>query len=109
MTISADAAPGSAAATASAVPASATATRLRGNAAANPARKRLTVDQVAINSGLTVNEVLGLESDDANPAKHSEQCTWFRESKEIQASLVAQYTFFTAPPSEITTYYKQLV
>ena len=82
---------------------------MRGNAATNPACKLLTVDQVATNSGLTVNGVLGLESDTANPAKHSESCTWFLESKEVQASLVVQYTLFAAPPSEITKYYKQLI
>jgi hypothetical protein len=81
---------------------------MRGNAATNPACQLLTVDQVATNSGLSVNGVLGLVADTTNPAKHSESCTWFLEAKDVQSSLVVQYTVFAKPPSEITAYYKQM-
>jgi hypothetical protein len=64
--------------------------RLRGNAETNPACKLLTIEQVSTSAGLPVSAVLGLVADTANPAKHSESCTWFLASEEIQASLVVQ-------------------
>ncbi len=82
---------------------------LRGNAATNPACKLLTTDEVAAATGLTVVEVLGLAIDNTASVKKSESCTWYLDSKIVQASLVVQYTIYPKPPADIKAYYKQVI
>lgn len=86
-----------------------TAPTLRGNAATNPACKLLSLDQVATAASLNVIGVLGLPADTTNPAKHSESCTWFLDSKDVQSSLVVQYTLFAKPPADLKAYYPQVI
>jgi hypothetical protein len=86
-----------------------TAPTLRGNAAINPACKLLSLDQVATAGGLNVIGVLGLPADTTNPAKHSESCTWYLDSKDVQSSLVVQYTLFAKPPADLMAYYPQVI
>lgn len=82
---------------------------LRGNAATNPACKLFTTDEVAAGTGLPVVGVLGLAIDNTASVKKSESCTWYLDSKIVQASLVVQYTLYPKPPTEIATYYKQVI
>lgn len=82
---------------------------LRGNAATNPACKLLSIEQVTTHAGLSVLGVLGLVADTSNPAKHSESCTWLLEAKDVQSSLVVQYTLFAKPPADLKAYYPQVI
>ncbi|PZS34320.1 MAG: hypothetical protein DLM58_05935 [Pseudonocardiales bacterium] len=86
----------------------AAAPELRGNAATNPACKLLSIDQVATISGLAVNGLLGLPRSTASN-RYSESCTWYLDSKDIQASLVVQYTLYARAPTELVTYYRQTI
>jgi hypothetical protein len=82
---------------------------LRGNAATNPACKLLSLGQVATAARLNVTGILGLPSDLTNPAKRSESCTWYLDSKNVQSSLVVQYTVYARPPTDIKGYYPQVI
>jgi hypothetical protein len=90
-------------------PATTAAPPLRGNAATNPACALLTVEQVSEAAGLAVIGILGLPADTTNPAKHSESCTWFLDPKEVQSSLVVQYTVFAKQPKDLLAYYPQVI
>lgn len=82
---------------------------MRGNAATNNACQLLTLDQVTTLSELNVYAMLGLETQGVAPAATSESCTWFLDSKEIQASLVVQYTLHPKPPADLLGYYPTVV
>ena len=82
---------------------------MRGNAATNAACKLLTLEQVATLSGLNVTGLLGLPTQGVAPASTSENCTWFLDSKEIQASLVLQYTVHAKRPADVLAYYPTVV
>lgn len=82
---------------------------MRGNAATNRACKLLTLEQVKTLSGLNVTGLLGLPTQGVAPASTSENCTWYLDSKEIQASLVVQYTKHPKPPADLLAYYPTVV
>lgn len=81
---------------------------MRGNAATNPACTLLSIDQVAAISGLAVTALLGLPGTNRD-GKRSESCTWYLDPKYVQSSLVVQYTVFDKPPTDLTTYYAQVI
>ncbi|MEO6203911.1 MAG: hypothetical protein ABIO67_00785 [Mycobacteriales bacterium] len=89
--------------------AAATPPTMLGNAATNPACALLSVEQVAANANLPVTGLRGLVGDTHNPDKHSESCTWYLDSKDVQSSLVLQYTLFSQPPSDVRAYYPQVI
>lgn len=90
-------------------PAPATEVEMRGEAATSLACKLLTLEQVIDISGLNVSGMLGLPTQGVAPSAVSESCTWFLDSKEIQASLVVQYTVFPTPPANVLAYYPKVV
>jgi hypothetical protein len=82
---------------------------LRGNAATNPACALLSSAQVSALSRLKVVAILGLPADTTDPAKHSESCTWLLDPKDVQSSLVVQYTLYARPPADVRGYYPQVI
>lgn len=85
------------------------AVEMRGEAATSPACKLLTVEQVTAISGLSVTAMSGLPTQGVAPSPISESCTWFLDSKEIQASLVVQFGLTAQPRADLLAYYPTVV
>lgn len=78
---------------------------LSGDAATSPACKMLSIDQVVSFTGLPVTEVSSLVGED--PSRR-DNCTWYLDSKEIQASLSVSWRLHDVPPPGEAAYLRGL-